>query len=174
MGLIGEQASGELETILAKYPTRRAALMPVLYLAQRLYGHLSPEAIDEVAELLGLSHTQVEGVTRFYTLYYLEPMGKHVIDFCNDMPCALRGAERLLEALQQELGIEAGQTTPDGLFTLQTVMCVAACHRAPVMQVNLEYYENLDLERVREILKELREEAAEGAEGAEVQEASHA
>lgn len=158
-GLIREKAAEELEGILARYPTRQAALMPTLFLAQQLYGHLSEEAMAETGEILGLSRTQVEAVVRFYTLYHLEPVGKYVIHLCSDLPCALRGAEALLDQLEAELGVEVGQTTEDGLFTLQTAMCVAACHRAPVMQVNLEYVEGLTPERLREVLAELRERA---------------
>lgn len=160
-GLIRERAAAELEAVLARYPSRRAALMPTLYLAQRLYGHLSEEAIREVCELLDLSATQVESVIRFYTLYHLEPVGRYVIHLCHDLPCALRGAEELLGRLEEELGVEVGQTTEDGLFTLQTAMCVAACHRAPVMQVNLEYFEDLTAERLPEVLAELRRRAEE-------------
>ncbi|MFQ6016271.1 MAG: NADH-quinone oxidoreductase subunit NuoE, partial [Anaerolineae bacterium] len=149
----------QLEAILARYPDRQSAVLPVLYLAQQEYGYLTSEAVQEVANILGMSVTDVEAVVTFYSLFYDKPVGRYVIQVCDDLPCALVGADRLVDYLCQKLGIEVGGTTADGLFTLQTVKCVASCDKGPVMQVNLEYYEQLTEERVDEILDELRQRA---------------
>jgi len=153
-----EKAKDELDSILAKYPNKRSALLPTLYVAQREYGHLTDEAIQEVADILDMTPTQVRTVVGFYTLFYTDPLGKHVIQICDDLPCALRGSGDLVEHACQRLGIRPGETTEDGLFTLETVVCIAACDRAPVMQVDVEYFENLTPERFDEIVDKLRGE----------------
>lgn len=158
MGLT-ENHRAELETIFSHYPDKRSALLPVLYLAQREYGWLSDDVLREVAGVLELEPTEVTSVAGFYTLFYKEPVGKYVLEICNDLPCALRGAEKFVEHACKKLGVQVGETTPDGLFTLKTVMCVAACDRAPVMQVNLEYHENLDEARFDQMVDELRHSA---------------
>ncbi len=142
---------------LAKYPDKRSAVMPLLYIAQEEYGHITPEAIEEIASILDLDVTHVKGIVGFYTMYYDRPKGKHVIHICTDLPCALRGGEQLSEHICQKLGIRPGETTPT-VFTVENVMCIAACDRAPVMQVDFHYYENLDYEKVDQILEELRRE----------------
>ena len=154
-----EKAKDELDSILAKYPNKRSALLPTLYVAQREYGHLTDEAIQEVADILDMTPTQVRTVVGFYTLFYTDPLGKHVIQICDDLPCALRGSGDLVEHACQRLGIRPGETTEDGLFTLETVVCIAACDRAPVMQVDVEYFENLTPERFDEIVDKLRSES---------------
>lgn len=154
-------AKQELAQILERYPEKRSAILPALYLAQREYSYLSPQAMQEVAGLLELDPTEVNTVAAFYTLFYREPVGKFVIQVCEDLPCALLGAEKIIHHLQQRVGIEVGETTPDGLFTLQTVMCIAGCDKAPVMQVNLKYFENLSPEKVDQILGEVRNTGSE-------------
>lgn len=149
-------AKQELSQILRKYPDKRSAILPALYLAQREYGYLTPQAMGEVAELLELEPTEVHTVAAFYTLFYREPVGKFVIQVCEDLPCALRGAEKIISHLKKRLEIEVGETTADGLFTLQTVMCVAGCDKAPVMQLNLKYFESLSPESADQILDDLR------------------
>lgn len=154
--MLREKHNDEIENILGRYPDKRSAVMPVMYLAQREYGHLSDEAIREIADLLNMSVSDVYSVAGFYTLYYKEPVGEHVIHVCNDLPCALRGADEMLDHVCRRLDIRPGETTPDGSITLETAMCVAACDRAPVMQVDLEYFENLATEEVDRILDSLR------------------
>jgi NADH-quinone oxidoreductase subunit E len=152
----------EVERALAKYPPERtaSAAIELLYLAQAAYGHLTAEAIEEVAEVLGLDPTHVRGLAGFYSLLRERPHGGYVIHVCTDLPCALRGAEELLERLCERLGIRPGQTTADGLFTVEAVMCLAACDRAPLMQVNLEYHYDLDDAALDAILADLRRVAA--------------
>jgi NADH-quinone oxidoreductase E subunit len=143
------------ETV-ARYPKKEAAMLPVLYLAQREFGHLGPEAIEYVARLMDQAPARVLGVVSFYTLYNMKPVGRHHIQVCRTLPCALRGAENVTGWLKKKLGIETGQTTPDGRFTLSEVECLASCGTAPMMQVNDDYYENLTEEKIGAILAAMK------------------
>lgn len=146
----------EIDTIFSRYPDKRSAMLPMLYLAQHEYGWLSQDVLHEVADILELEPTEVISVAGFYTLFYKEPVGKYVIEICDDLPCALRGAEQFVEHACQKLGLRVGETTADGLFTLRTVMCLAACDRAPMMQVNLEYHENMTNEKFDAWIDQMR------------------
>ncbi len=151
-----QQRRDKVLEILGRYPEKRAALMPMLYEAQDLYGYLTGDAIREVAAILELDPTEVYAVSEFYSLYYHEPMGKYIIRFCTDMPCALVGAEYAYQQLLDILGVQDGETTPDGLFSVQQCVCLAACATAPVLQVNREFFENMTAERMRAMLDTLR------------------
>jgi NADH-quinone oxidoreductase subunit E len=146
----------KFEETVARYPRKEAAMLPVLYLAQHEFGYLNPEAIEYVAKLMGQSPAQVYAVVSFYTMYATRPIGRHHIQVCRTLPCALRGADKVTSFLQKALGVECGQTTPDGRFTLSEVECLASCGTAPMMQVNDDYYENLTDERLTEILEQLK------------------
>lgn len=136
-GLLQERHAAEIEAILARYPAdqRRSAVMPLLYLAQHEYGYLHQAAIAEVAGILGISATQVGSLVGYYSLYHDQPGGKVRMQICTDLPCALRGAEGFAREVCQNLGIRLGETTPDGLITVEEVMCLAGCDRAPMFQV---------------------------------------
>jgi NADH-quinone oxidoreductase subunit E len=138
--------------IVARYPKKEAAMLPVLYLAQQEFGHLGPDAVAYVAKLMDQAPARVQGVVSFYTMYNMKPIGRHHIQVCRTLPCALRGAEQVTGMLKRKLGIECGQTTADGRFTLSEVECLASCGTAPMMQVNDDYYENLTEEKIDEIL----------------------
>jgi NADH-quinone oxidoreductase subunit E len=146
----------EFEAAVARYPKKEAAMLPVLYLAQREFGHLGPEAIEYVAKLMDQAPARVQGVVSFYTMFNMKPIGRHHIQVCRTLPCALRGAEEVTEFLKKKLGIDCGQTTPDGRFTLSEVECLASCGTAPMMQVNDEYYENLTEEKINALLDVLK------------------
>lgn len=153
----------ELEKILKKYPPDRkmSAILPALYLAQQEKNYLDEEDIAAVAEALEVSVTHVHSVIGFYTLLRKEPVGKYMIQVCTDLPCALRGADNFYRRLCQRLNLGPhGGTTEDKLFTVEEVPCIAACDRAPCLQINLEYYENLTDEQIDEIIAGLREAAA--------------
>jgi NADH-quinone oxidoreductase E subunit len=150
------QTLKEFEATVRRYPKREAAMIPVLYLAQREFGYLSPEAIEYVAELMGLSPARVYGVVTFYTMLYRKPMGKYHLQVCRTLPCALKGAEKVTELLKARLGIGVGETTGDGRFTLSEVECLASCGTAPMMQVNDDYYEDLTEEKLDRILESLK------------------
>jgi NADH-quinone oxidoreductase subunit E len=144
------------EETVARYPKKEAAILPVLYLAQQEFGYLGQEAIEYVAQLMGQSTARVQGVVSFYTMLNTKPIGRHHIQICRTLPCALRGAEQLTDFIKKTLGIEVGQTTADGRFTLSEVECLASCGTAPMMQINEDYYENLTDDKVTEILASLK------------------
>jgi NADH-quinone oxidoreductase E subunit len=146
----------KFEETVARYPKKEAAMLPVLYLAQREFGHLGPEAIDYVAKLMDQAPARVYGVVSFYSMYNMKPIGRHHIQVCRTLSCALRGAEQITERLKKKLGIECGQTTPDGRFTLSEVECLASCGTAPMMQVNDTYYENLTEAKIDDILEAMK------------------
>lgn len=158
----------EVQAILSKYPPgqKRSAVMPLLYLAQRELGYITKQSLNDIAEIVGVSPTDVASLVGFYTLYHEQPGGKVRIQVCNDLPCALRGADQFLEKLCENVGIQVGQTTPDGLITIEAVMCLAGCHRAPLFQVQsgdgLAYYENQTVESAMEFINGLRASAAAG------------
>ena len=157
--MLTEKYQEEIKTILAKYPSdqKRAAVMPLLYLAQREQGYVTKQAMNEIAAILGISATDVASIVGFYTLYYDEPGGKYRIQVCTDLPCALRGAEDFLEKLCENLGIRVGETTPDGLVTVEAVMCLAACDKAPMFQVQssegLSYHEGQTVESALKLVQ---------------------
>jgi len=156
----------EVDSILAQYPAdqKRSAVMPLLYLAQRQDMYVTKAAMVEIAEILDISTTEVASIVGFYNLYYDEPAGKYRVQVCTDLPCALGGAEEFLEKLCDNLGIRVGETTADGAVTVERVMCLAGCHRAPLFQVQsgagLEYHENQTVESALKIVEGLRQEAA--------------
>ena len=156
-----QQHGAEIEAILARYPQKRSAILTLLYVAQDTYGRLTDEAIREVAQIIEVPPTDVFEVVGFYTLLYDDKVGKMVLQVCDDIPCAFCGAEELVSTLQQRLGIHSDETTPDGIFTLQRVKCLAACDKAPMLQANLDYYGNLDTaEKVDALLDQLRARVA--------------
>ena len=164
MDAIRKTFAQEVAAALAKYPPQRraSAVIELLYLAQAAYGRVTTAAVNEVAGILQLDPTHVRSLVGFYGLISEAPQGTYVVHLCTDLPCALRGAEQLVPRLCDELGTEEGGTSADGLFTLHTAKCVGACDRAPVMQVNLEYFHDLTPERVSEIVADLRRRAAGG------------
>jgi NADH-quinone oxidoreductase E subunit len=154
--VLSDKAKTEIRQLKARYPHPNSALLPALALAQKEHGWLSPEVLDEVAEVMGLVPAQVGSVASFYTMYNRRPVGKYFVQVCTNIACSLLGAEHIVEHLKRRLGIEVGGTTPDGLFTLAEVECLGSCGTAPMMQVNDVYYENLTADRVDQILAELR------------------
>jgi NADH-quinone oxidoreductase subunit E len=146
----------EIQEIAERYPVRRSAIMPALHLAQERYGWLPPEALREVAEALELTPAYCQAVASFYDMYHLEPVGRHTIDVCTNVSCALLGAQQVVAAFEAELGISAGETTSDGAFTLRTVECYGGCGWGPVVAVDYRYREPVRPEAVRAIVRELR------------------
>ncbi len=144
------------EEVVGRYPKKEAALIPVLALAQKEFGYLSLEAMEYVAKIMELPAARVYSVVSFYTMLNLKPVGKYHIQVCRTLPCALMGAERVTTHLKKRLGVQTGETTPDGKFTLTEVECLASCGTAPMMQVNENYYENLTEEKLDEIFGDLK------------------
>jgi NADH-quinone oxidoreductase subunit E len=149
----------EIQTIAAQYPQRRSAVMPALRLAQERYGWLPPDAFREVAEALDLTPAYCKAVASFYDMFHLEPVGRHMIEVCTNISCALVGAQQVLETFESELGIHAGEMSEDGEFTLRTVECAGGCGWGTVVAVDHRYREPVRPEDVPAILKELRDGA---------------
>ena len=167
MNNLTEKYTEEIQRTLSKYPPdqKRSAVMPLLYIAQREKGHVTKQSIEEIAEILDITPTEVVSIVGFYTLYHDEPGGKYRIQVCNDLPCALRGADEFLEKLCENLGIKVGETTSDGLVTVEAVMCLAACDKAPMFQVQtgdgLTYHENQTVDSAGELIESWREKEVE-------------
>ncbi len=145
----------EIQEIAAQYPVRRSGIMPALHLAQKKYGWLPPEALREVADALDVSPAYCQAVASFYDMYHLEPVGEHLVEVCTNVSCALVGAQGVLEAFERELGVHAGETTPDGLVTLRAVECAGGCGWGTVVAVDHRYREPVRAEDVAAIVEEL-------------------
>jgi NADH-quinone oxidoreductase subunit E len=146
-----------LDAVIAEYPERRSAVLPALRLAQEEHGGwLPPEALREVADALDLAPAQVEAVASFYDMLHLEPVGKHMVEVCTNLSCALLGAQQVLEAFEQELGVRPGETSEDGEFTLRAIECAGGCGQAVVVVADEVYREPVRPEDVPGIVEELK------------------
>jgi len=151
-----------IHRLFSHYPEgqKKSALLPVLHIAQEeLGGYLSVDVMDYVADLLGIQPIEVYEVATFYSMYYLEKVGKYVLEVCHTGPCAICGGEEIIEYLKKKLDITIGETTVDGMFTLRTVECLGGCGYAPVMQVNSEFQEFLTPEKIDDLIEDLRNKA---------------
>jgi NADH-quinone oxidoreductase subunit E len=157
--VLSEVERQELHQILKKYPDKQSAVLSALYIAQRRQNYLTDEDVQDVAQALDMNTTEVQAIIGFYTLLRKEPTGTYLIQVCTDLPCALRGAEDFYHRLCERLGLPPeGGTTADGLFTLEEVVCLAACDKSPVAQINLDYYESLTDEKIDAVIAALRKE----------------
>ncbi len=152
-----EAAELEIQKTLARYPNRAAATLPVLWIAQRQFGWLSPEVLKLVADRLELPAARVAGVASFYTMFKLKPTGKFHVQICRNLSCAMLGAERITERVCKKLKVKPGETTADRLFTVEQVECLAACGIAPVVQINEEYHARMGGEKLDQLLDVLVE-----------------
>lgn len=160
--------SEEVERILSKYPPeqKRSAVMPLLYLAQREKGYITKQAMQDIAKILDITSTEVASIVGFYSLYHDKPAGKYRLQVCTDLPCALRGADQFLQQLCENLAIKVGETTADGLLTIEEVTCLAGCDKAPVFQVQAfgdlhsdggaGYHENQTVESALNFIRSLK------------------
>lgn len=146
------------DKIVSRYPDKQAALLPALNLAQEIRGHVSPETMDEVGDLLGLPPAYVRGVATFYTMYNKRPVGRFLIQVCTNISCNLCGAEEVMEAFLRYANTEAGETSEDGDFTVIEAECLAACGFPTCVQINSRYYENVTPADVPAICERLRKE----------------
>ncbi len=163
MSKFSEEKLAKVKEIMARYPEgkQKSALLPVLHLAQDSFGGwLSSDTMDYVAELLNITPIEVYEVATFYSMYNLKPVGKYMFEVCQTGPCMLRGSDDIVAYIQERLGIQPGETTADGLFTLKTVECLGACGYAPLMQLGKTYREHLTKERVDAIIDECTRNAA--------------
>lgn len=144
----------EIQELLSHYPTKQAALLPVLWVAEREFGWISPEVMELVAKRLEVSPAHVYGVVTFYTMYQQQPPARYHVQVCQTLPCAMAGCDKLIAQLETKLGIKAGEITKDKRFKLSTVECLASCGTAPAMRVNDTYYENLTESEIDRLLNE--------------------
>jgi len=153
---VGERLK-EAEQIIAQYPQRKAAIMPLLWMVQEHFGYIPHEVVPEIADLTGTTPVHVEAIIKFYEMFHDHPVGKCQLMLCTNISCLLWGADKTLQRLKEVLGIEVGETTPDGLFTLEEFECLAACDKAPVLLVNAtELFEKVTPDKVEQIIAELR------------------
>lgn len=154
--MISDGTKKRFDDLVKRYPEKRSALIPILHEVQAEVGYLSPGAIEWVAAYLGLSPADVMSVASFYDMLNLEPVGKHMIYVCQNLSCALLGAEAVIRHLESRLGIRMGETTPDGLITLKRMECLASCGTAPAIQIDGIYYERMTTQKLDELLDRLR------------------
>jgi len=157
MSTLSENVLEEIRDLPAKYPQHRSAVMPALDLAQEELGHLTPEAMSEVAAALQLDPGYVEGVATFYTLFHLKPIGRHMFYVCTNLSCSLRGANEIVEHVKGAIGVhEAGEVSKDGLFSYEEVECLGACEFAPMMRLDRRYHYDLTPETITALVAERR------------------
>jgi NADH-quinone oxidoreductase subunit E len=153
------ELTAQFADIVSRYPEgkQKSALLPILHLVQAEFGWTSPAAMDKVAEYLNIQPIEVYEVASFYTMYFLRPQGKYVLEVCRTGPCCLVGAEKIMDHIEQKLGVKEGEVTADGLFSWRGVECLAACGFAPVLQIGPEYtfYEKLTTESVDQLISDL-------------------
>jgi len=151
-----EAALAEYREVVTRYPSRQAALLPTLWIAQREFGWISPDTMLYIANLMELPPSHVRAVVTFYTMFYQAPVGKWHIEVCTNLSCRLRGADKIVDTIKERLGIDVGQTTADKKFTLGRAECLASCGTAPMLQLNHDgFYENLTPESTLKLIEEL-------------------
>jgi len=155
-GPLAEVKAKEIATEMAKYPRPRSAVMALLFMVQELDGHITPPAVEEVAEICGMQPSEVSEVVTFYTMYFREPVGKNIMWVCGTLPCALCGADGLFDYLKEKLGVGMDEVTPDGLFTIKRMECLGACSEAPLMLINEKMATKLNRAKVDEIIERVR------------------
>ncbi len=148
-------AKKRFETILTRYPNKESAVLPTLHLAQEVWGWIPPEAILYISELLDLSPATVFGVVSFYNMFNQKPVGKYHLQVCTNLSCMVRRAYDIYDHLCEKLDVKPGQTTKDGLYTVTEVECLGSCGTAPVVQVNDDYHEDMDVQKMDELLRKL-------------------
>ena len=153
----------KFDEIVSRYPKgkQKSGLLPILHLVQAEYGWVSPPAMDKVAEYLNIQPIEVYEVATFYTMYFMRPQGKYVLEVCRTGPCGIVGAEKIMDHIEEKLGVKEGEVTPDGLFSWRGVECLAACGFGPVLQIGPEYtfYEKLTNESVDQLIENLKAKA---------------
>jgi len=163
MPRLRETHSERIDTIMRRYPDRRSAIIPLLWEAQHADGYVTEETVFEVAELCEVTPTEVMEVITFYTMFNQRPVGRYLLSVCETLSCAICGGVGLVHYLEEKLNIKKGETTPDGLFTIQTVECIGACTEAPAMMINETLHGKLTRATVDQLLGECRKNAGETA-----------
>jgi NADH-quinone oxidoreductase E subunit len=153
---LSPESMTRVKEAMAHYPNKQAALLPILHIVQEEKGYVPEDLEADIAEIVDVPVVKVREVLLFYTLFNRLPVGKYHIQMCRTISCTLCGHRDMLKYVKEKLGIDVGQTTPDGKFTLNVVECLAACETAPMMQINEKYYGNLSTQRIDEILADLK------------------
>jgi NADH-quinone oxidoreductase E subunit len=151
-----EENKKKIEDVIKKYPHQNAAVMPVLYFAQEQDGWISQDVIKEVASILSMTAGEVLGIVTFYSMYHTKPAGRYHLQVCTNVSCMLRGAVDIFKHVKDKLNIENGGVTDDGLFSLEEVECMGSCGTAPMIAINEDFFENLNIQKVDEILESLK------------------
>jgi NADH-quinone oxidoreductase subunit E len=154
--MFSAETEARFKHLVSIYPQKRSALIPLLLLAQQEQGYVTPEAMEYIANYLGLSASDVESTSTFYTLLRRKPAGKYHMLICTNLSCMLQGSDEIEACVKRKLGVDLGQVTPDGLFSAIEFECLGSCTTAPVMQVNGEFHENLNVPKVEALLEDLR------------------
>jgi NADH-quinone oxidoreductase subunit E len=155
VAVFSPEVEAEIDRHLAKYPVKRSAILPLMFIVQRERGYLDPPGVSYLANRLGLRITDIWEVATFYSMINTKPVGKYHIQVCKTLSCKLLGAQKITEHCSKKLGIKPGETTPDGKFTLSEVECLGSCGTAPMFQLNFDYHENLTTGKVDQILDAL-------------------
>jgi len=155
--VISDETRSKIDAAIAKYPKKRGALLPALHLVQKDHGHVSKECAVELAEIFEIRPVEVMEVVTFYNMFFDSPQAKHHVYVCTNLPCSLRGARSLLNQLKSHLGVDSSGETPDGRIFLGHEECLGACGYAPMMRVDGQYHEDLDVEKAKRILDSLGE-----------------
>ena len=156
MASFGKEFTTEMERIERFYPNKQAMLLPALHAAQAERGWISDSTMQDIADYLSIPKTRVKEVATFYHMFHLKPVGKYNLQFCNNIACWLRGSEDLIHHAEKKCGIQMGETTPDGNFTISEVECLGSCGTAPVCQINDDYHENFDVQALDKVLGEMK------------------
>jgi NADH-quinone oxidoreductase subunit E len=154
--MLSETACQKIQALINKYPRKRSALIPSLWLVQKEAGYLSTDMVCEIARIFDLAPNEVHEVISFYTMFHKKPVGRYLIQVCTNISCLICNAEELVAHLTRKLGIKLGETTADGKYTLMEVECLGSCGTSPVIQINEDYYENLTPEKLDRILDGLK------------------
>ena len=154
--MFSPQTEDKFKYLASIYPRKRSALIPMLLLAQKEHGYVKPEAVEYIAKYLDLNSSEVDSIMSFYTLLHRRPMGRYHTQICTNLACVLRGSDEIVDCIKRTLGVALGEVTPDGLFSAIEFECLGSCTTAPCIQVNGEFYENLDVRKTESILEELR------------------
>jgi NADH-quinone oxidoreductase subunit E len=157
--MFSEVTEAKFKHLASIYPQKRSALIPMLLLAQKEHGYIKPETVHYVGQYLDLNPSEVDSIMSFYTLLHRNPVGKYHIMICTNLSCLLQGSDAIESCVKRKLGVGLGQITPDGLFSAIEFECLGSCTTAPVMQINGEFYENLDVKTTEDILDDLRARA---------------
>jgi len=155
VAVFSREVEAEIDRHLAKYPVKRSAILPLMFIVQRERGYLDPPGVSYLANRLGLRITDIWEVATFYLMLHLKPIGKYHIQVCKTLSCKLLGSDKITKHCSEKLGIKVGETTGDGKFSLSEVECLGSCGTAPMFQINFDYHENLTTEKVDQILDTL-------------------